>query len=90
MFESHASLRDDYEVSCRELDLMVDLARGRPGLYGARMVGAGFGGCTVNLVSAEAAGEFARAMASDYRARTGTSPEVYEFRAGAGAEVRAC
>ena len=50
MYASHASLRDDYEVSCKELDLLVELAASSPGVYGARMTGGGFGGCTVNLV----------------------------------------
>ena len=59
MGESHRSLRDDYEVSCDELDVMVELAQGLPGLYGARMTGGGFGGCTVNLVEAASAGGFA-------------------------------
>ena len=53
MAESHRSLRDDYEVSCKELDVMVDLAREVQGVYGARMTGGGFGGCTVNLVATE-------------------------------------
>lgn len=52
MYASHASLRDDYEVSCAELDALVERARGLPGVYGARMTGGGFGGCTVNLVEA--------------------------------------
>jgi galactokinase len=82
---SHASLRDDYEVSCAELDAMVEAARGIPGCLGARMTGAGFGGCTVNWVHAEDAAAFARAVAEGYRARTGVSPEVYVCAASAGA-----
>ena len=57
MYQSHASLRDDYEVSCKELDLLVDLASSRPGVYGARMTGGGFGGCTVNLIGSDCAAE---------------------------------
>ncbi|MGC8837808.1 MAG: galactokinase, partial [Anaerolineae bacterium] len=60
MDASHASLRDLYEVSSPELDLMVDLARGLPGCFGSRLTGAGFGGCTVSLVAAERAGAFAQ------------------------------
>jgi galactokinase len=86
---SHASLRDDYEVSCAELDAMVEVARGLAGCLGARMTGAGFGGCTVNWVRAEATGEFARRVAEGYRQRTGISPEVYVCAASAGAgEIR--
>ena len=69
MAESHRSLRDLYEVSCRELDLMVDLAYQQKGVYGARMTGGGFGGATINLVDAERAGEFKEKMAKAYRAR---------------------
>jgi len=58
MNESHRSLRDDYEVSCAELDLMVELAQQVRGVYGARMTGGGFGGCTVNLVKSESVEEF--------------------------------
>ena len=82
---SHASLRDDYEVSCTELDIMVEVARALPGCLGARMTGAGFGGCTVNWVRAAAAGEFARQVAAGYRQRTGVSPDVYVCTASAGA-----
>ena len=58
MADSHRSLRDDYDVSCPELDLLVELADDLPGVFGARMTGAGFGGCTVNLVHTEAVNEF--------------------------------
>jgi galactokinase len=71
MDASHRSLRDDYEVTCRELDAMVDAARLIPGCYGARMTGAGFGGCTVLLVSAGEAEPFGRRLLADYKARTG-------------------
>ena len=90
MCESHESLRDDYEVSCAELDLMVELARALPGVLGARMTGAGFGGCTVNLVERARADEFTRAVAEGYEARTGTRPEVYGFAPAAGAAVEPC
>jgi galactokinase len=77
MNESHRSLRDDYEVSCRELDLMVELAHEREGVYGARMTGGGFGGCTVNLVNAENVDEFERTVAQGYTEATGLRPEIY-------------
>jgi len=76
MAESHRSLRDDYEVSSPELDLMVDLANRATGVYGARMTGGGFGGCTVNLVAAEAVPAFTTKVASAYQARMGIVPEI--------------
>ena len=85
MAESHRSLRDDYEVSCRELDTMVELASKQPGVFGARMTGGGFGGCTVNLVEAEQAESFAKHMRSEYQNATGITPEVYVCTAADGA-----
>lgn len=83
----HVSLRDLYEVSCPELDAMVETAQSLPGCYGARLTGAGFGGCTVNLVAREQAEAFARALAAGYRARTGLTPEIYITQAAAGAGI---
>src|SRR5215471_8096408 len=77
MAESHRSLRDDYQVSSPELDLMVELANQIPGTYGSRMTGGGFGGCTVNLLAAEAVPEFQNRIATTYKARTGIVPEIY-------------
>ncbi|MBC7223735.1 MAG: galactokinase, partial [Anaerolineae bacterium] len=89
MDASHASLRDLYEVSCPELDLMVELARGLPGCFGARLTGAGFGGCTVSLVAAERAEAFARDLAAAYTARTGRAAAAFAARpAGGAVEVR--
>lgn len=85
MAESHHSLRDDYEVSCAELDLMVDIAEQQRGVHGARMTGAGFGGCTVNLVEETHAEKFRRNVAEQYLARTGWSPEIYVCKAAGGA-----
>jgi galactokinase len=85
MNESHRSLRDDYEVSCTELDLMVELARRVPGVIGARMTGGGFGGCTINLVNAENVELFKRQVADGYRAETGLAPEIYVCSPAAGA-----
>jgi galactokinase len=85
MNASHESLRDDYEVSCPELDLMVDLARRAPGVHGARMTGGGFGGCTVSLVDAAAAEDFAGAVGPAYERATGRAPMIFSCFPGAGA-----
>lgn len=85
MDESHRSLRDDYEVSCPELDLLVSLAWEQPGVYGARMTGAGFGGCTVNLVDAECVLQFQNQISEVYSAQTGRRPEIYVCTASEGA-----
>jgi galactokinase len=85
MYESHTSLRDDYEVSCKELDLMVDLAKSCGGVYGARMTGGGFGGCTVNLVEADAVDEFKATVDREYKRATGLQSEIYECMAADGA-----
>ena len=77
MYESHTSLREDYEVSCQELDLLVDIARSLPGVLGARMTGGGFGGCTVNLVESGAVREFTTQLAQKYQAATSIRPEIY-------------
>ena len=87
MYQSHESLRDDYEVSSEALNAMVESARAHPACYGARMTGAGFGGCAVALIRAEAAEDFAARTAAAYRQRTGHTPAVYVCRATNGAEV---
>ncbi|HWW15494.1 MAG TPA: galactokinase [Candidatus Dormibacteraeota bacterium] len=87
MRESHRSLRDLYEVSCRELDVMVEVAEGLAGYYGGRMTGGGFGGCTVNLVEADLAEAFAGMIADRYRRATGIRPDVYICSAADGAGV---
>lgn len=84
MGESQRSLRDDYEVSCKELDLMVELARRVEGVYGARLTGGGFGGCTINLVKVENAAEFKREVARGYQEATGLLPEIYVCSAAEG------
>jgi galactokinase len=85
MAESHVSLRNDYEVSCDELDLMVELASRCPGTYGARMTGGGFGGCTVNLVEADAVEEFNTTVAGTYKQRSGLQPDIFVCTAADGA-----
>jgi len=90
MYESHDSLRTDYEVSCDELDAMVEIARDQDGVFGARMTGGGFGGCTVNLVRRECADAFAQAVCEEYVKRTSIEPEVYAFTPAAGASIERC
>ncbi|HYY69205.1 MAG TPA: galactokinase [Terriglobales bacterium] len=85
MAESHRSLRDDYEVSCPELDLMVELASRLPGVWGSRMTGGGFGGCIINLVKRENTASFQRTLAEEYRKATGRIPEIYVTTASDGA-----
>jgi galactokinase len=87
MNECHVSLRDLYEVSCPELDVMVRIAQSLDGCYGARLTGAGFGGCTVNLVAKEEANKFARSLADGYQVETGYQPEIYITHASNGAEL---
>lgn len=77
MNASDASLRDDYEVTCPELDAMTAIARGLPGCHGARMTGAGFGGCTISLVETRAAPAFRERLLADYRQRTGLRGETF-------------
>jgi len=86
MGESHSSLRDDYEVSCKELDLMVEIANQAEGVLGARMTGGGFGGCTVNLVEAQYVESFKETVAIDYAEAVGRKPEIYICTPAQGAE----
>ena len=85
MAESHRSLRDDYEVSCSELDLMVELAAQRTGVYGARMTGGGFGGCTINLVRTDAVHDFQSRVGDAYQKSTGLAPQIFVSPAAEGA-----
>ena len=85
--ESHASLRDDYEVSCNDLNELTDLCIGFKGVFGSRLTGAGFGGCTVTLVEpgrVEALIEFLKA---EYYGRRGLEPLAFTTRPAQGAEV---
>jgi galactokinase len=85
MAESHESLHDMFEVSCAELDLMVDLANREAGVYGARMTGGGFGGSTINLVQAANAAEFAQKVGKAYQKETGIVPGIYTCLPAEGA-----
>ena len=87
MDASHESLRHDFEVSRRELDAIVAIARAQPGCHGARMTGAGFGGCAVALVARAAAEAFAAEVASRYERVVGLTPAVYVCRPSEGATL---
>jgi galactokinase len=87
MNDSHASLRDLYEVSCEELDFMVERAVAQPGCHGARMTGAGFGGCAVALVDSAAGEAFARAVESEYRRRYDLPAQCFACRPAEGAHL---
>jgi galactokinase len=85
MVESHRSLQHDYEVSCEELDFLVDTALGVDGVIGSRMTGGGFGGCTVTMLRPDAEPGFRAAIAAAYRDRYGVDPAIYPCRPSAGA-----
>jgi galactokinase len=87
MAGSHASLRDDFEVSSPALNAIVDCANSHPACFGARMTGAGFGGCAVALVQEEAASGFGDAVAACYREATGLEAKLYVVEAANGAEL---
>jgi len=87
MHESHASLRDLYQVSCRELDVLCEIAAGLPGVFGCRMTGGGFGGCAVALAAADATDSIMAALRQGYRSTTGIDAEMFATRAAAGARV---
>lgn len=85
MNASHISLRDDYEVSCPEVDKLVEIAWGIEGVLGSRITGGGFGGCTVSIVKNEALEEFKTKILEEYKQATGIEAEVYEAEIGNGA-----
>lgn len=90
MYESHASLRDDYEVSCRELDVVVEIAKqlgANGGVFGCRMTGGGFGGCAVSLVKTGLVQVIARKLSEAYERRTRTQPMIFSSRPAGGARV---
>jgi galactokinase len=82
MMESHRSLRDDYQVSCAELDAMVDATADAPGCLGTRMTGGGFGGCTVSLVRRTDVDAFRGVVSDRYTAATGRAPDIHVMDAG--------
>ena len=84
MDASHVSLRDDFEVSCRELDILAEEAWKIPGTIGARMTGGGFGGCTVNIVKSEAVPEFIERVGNAYKEKVGYEASFYRAAIGDG------
>ena len=80
-------MKDDYEVSCKELDILVELARSVKGTIGSRMTGAGFGGCTVSIVKDNAVEEFHKIVMEGYTKQTGITAEIYISNAEDGARV---
>jgi galactokinase len=92
MNATHEGLAHGYEVSCPELDVLADAAQRMPGVLGSRMMGAGFGGCTVNLVEARAMDEFQARMERVYRDRLGKEPVIHvcQLRGGTALEEVAC
>ena len=89
MLEGHASLRDLYEVSTPELDTLVEVAASLPGCYGSRLTGAGFGGCTVNLVHRTEVDDFIAELERRYQQATGIEPSIYCCHASDGARAEA-
>ena len=87
MGESHLSLKNDYEVSCAELDFLAETAWSFDGVYGARMTGGGFGGCTVNLIKKDRVGAFTEVIRNKYREKFGTDAQVFAVEIGGGACV---
>ncbi len=87
MNESHISLRDDYETSCEETDILAELAWNCPGVIGARITGGGFGGCTVNIVENDAIDNFKNVISRGYKEKTGIDAEIYVAQIGDGAHV---
>ena len=88
MNDSHAGLRDAYEVSCDELNILTEIAQSIDGVVGARMTGAGFGGCTVNLVHQDAVETLQNRVMKEYTQRTGIEPEIYVCQVGNGAHIK--
>ncbi|MEW6455689.1 MAG: galactokinase [Acidobacteriota bacterium] len=87
MYESHLSLKENYEVSCKELDLIVKTAMNTKGGYGSRMTGAGFGGCTVSLLDISSEEEFIEKISNEYKAKFGLFPEIIPVSIEDGAKL---
>jgi galactokinase len=87
MNASHTSMRDDYEVSCEEVDILVDIAQKFPGVYGSRLTGGGFGGCTVTLVSRDQSSKLIPHLQEQYKARTGKHCPCFETKPSRGAHL---
>ena len=87
MNASHESLRHDYEVSCEEIDILVDLAQAMPGVIGSRITGGGFGGCTVSIVEDATVDRFIEEIGKTYKEKVGHEAEFYVVEIGDGAKI---
>lgn len=87
MFETHAGLSQDYEVSCTELDVLVDLVKGNPAVLGSRMMGGGFGGCTINIIETAKVDEIVNQVQQEYFSKTNIKAEHYIVKVGEGTRV---
>ncbi|WP_234573440.1 galactokinase [Rhodohalobacter sp. 614A] len=87
MYASHMGLKDEYEVSCKELDILVEEARSIEGVYGSRMMGGGFGGCTINLVEDSHLASFKKQIAERYHERTGKETKIYQAKVSGGTHL---
>jgi galactokinase len=86
MYDAHAGQRDDYEISCNELDVLVELATETDGVIGARMMGGGFGGCTINIVEESKSIDFIEGIPYRFRKRTGKEIKIHKTRITGGTE----
>jgi galactokinase len=86
MFQSHQGLKNDYEVSCHELDVLEEIARRTEGVIGARMMGGGFGGCTINIVRKEVTKDFSEKISQEYKKICGVKTEIHLVEIGNGTE----
>jgi galactokinase len=84
---SHTSMRDDYEVSCEEIDILVEIAQNFPGVYGSRLTGGGFGGCTVTLVEKDAASSLIDKLQEEFKAKTGTDCDCFQTQPAKGTHI---
>jgi galactokinase len=87
MYESHTSMRDDFEITCTEIDVLVEIARSLDGVIGSRMTGGGFGGCTVSLAESSKVGDISEIIKEQYRTRTNIKPTVFATRPAQGAMI---
>jgi galactokinase len=87
MYETHEGLSKDYEVSCAELDYLVELTKGNQKIYGSRMMGGGFGGCTINLIENEAVDDAVKSVSEFYKNKFGKEPKVYITKISNGTEI---
>ncbi|MDR1269685.1 MAG: galactokinase [Planctomycetaceae bacterium] len=87
MYESHVSMRDDFEITCAEIDILVEIARSTDGVIGSRMTGGGFGGCTVSLVKSSKAANISKVISKQYKTKTGIEPTFFATRPAQGALI---